>query len=100
MDSAGDLFGFPEGGDETVEAAQERDRVRALAVLDRLPRPVLHVMGNGDFAELRGEPPRRRALHGRRVDLGTLTREVVEAGGGGGGGGGAADESQPEGGHP
>lgn len=66
---AGDLFGYPDD-DDTVEAAQEKDRERMLVALARLPQPVLYIMGNGDYVELRDGSPRLRSLHGRRVDLG------------------------------
>ncbi len=60
----GDLFaGFREDG-------QRQQAQKIIALLQRVPVPVLYLMGNDDFVALDYEDERIRAIHGRRVEIG------------------------------
>jgi len=67
---AGDLLGWPETGG--VEAAQTHDAQIVADILQRMPCPVLYVMGNDDLVELPPQSSRVISLHGRRWQLGAF----------------------------
>lgn len=61
---AGDLFA--EGWEE-----EQREQAQAIIpLLQRVPAPVLYLMGNDDFVGLDYEDERVKPLHGRRVEFG------------------------------
>lgn len=68
---AGDLLGCPDGFD-TPEDAQRHDATALIRLLETAPVPVLYIMGNDDLVELPSNSIRVRAIHGRRVTLGSV----------------------------
>jgi len=66
---AGDLLGWG-GAFDTIEEAQDVDRLQVLRLLSAITCPVLYVMGNDDFVELDAPAPSQRSVHGKRIEIG------------------------------
>ncbi len=66
---AGDLLSG-RGELATIEESQEADARKTLALLAKVPCPVLYIMGNDDMVELPSGFKDRIPLHGRRHELG------------------------------
>lgn len=66
---AGDLFGFPDGFEDVVEA-QTADRELVLEHFSQFDRPVMYLMGNEDWIELAAPSDDHHSVHGQRVEHG------------------------------
>jgi len=69
---AGDLFGFPDGYKNVVDA-QLADRELVLDHLLQFDQPVVYLMGNDDWIELASPSDDHHSVHGQRVEHGVFS---------------------------